>query len=62
HILKKPATSYLFIPNVTAKIASIQTYEGKKPLKFKQQPEGLFVYLDGVSTDNWDTILEVRTK
>ncbi|SDM35009.1 alpha-L-fucosidase [Siphonobacter aquaeclarae] len=62
HILKKPATSYLFIPNVTAKIGSIQTYEGKKPLKFKQQPEGLFVYLDGISTDNWDTILEVRTK
>lgn len=62
HILKKPATSYLFVPNFAPKVASVQAFDGKKTLKFKQQPEGLFVYLDGISTDNWDTILEVRTK
>lgn len=62
HVLKKPATNYLFVPNFTPKVSSIKAFEGKKPIKFKQQPEGLFVYLDDVTMSDWDTIIEVQTK
>lgn len=62
HVLKKPTTNYLFVPNFTPKVSSITAFDGKKPLKFKQQAEGLFVYLDGVAMNDWDTIIEVQTK
>mgnify|MGYP003615970875 FL=1 len=34
--------------------------DGKKELKFKQQPEGTFVYLNGVKFDAIDTIIEIQ--
>lgn len=62
HILTAPKTSYLFVPDFKVKVTSVNLFNGGKTLKFKQQPEGLFIYLDGVTMDPWDTVLEVQTK
>ena len=61
HIIKTPKDSaYIFIPEVKNKIKSCHLLNSKKALKFKQQPEGVFVYLDGVQLDAIDTIIELK--
>jgi alpha-L-fucosidase len=35
---------------------------GNKEVKFKQQPEGTFIYLDGVVLDEIDTIIQLDLK
>lgn len=63
HILKKPEQpAYLFIPELKQKIARAFLFSSKKEIKVKQQPEGTFVYLDGVTLDEVDTILQLELK
>lgn len=63
HILDKPENpAFLFIPELKGKIAAARQFKGKKEIKFKQQPEGTFVYLDGVAPDDVDTIIELQLK
>jgi len=37
-------------------------FNGQKELKFKQQAEGTFIYIDGVILDDIDTIIQVDLK
>lgn len=61
HILKTPKqASYIFIPEVKSKVAKCTLFNSKKILKFKQQSEGVFVYLDGVQLDVIDTIVVLK--
>lgn len=61
HIIKTPKeASYIFIPEVKNKIEKCTLFNSKKTLKFEQQPEGVFVYLDGVQLDTIDTIIELQ--
>jgi alpha-L-fucosidase len=61
HIIKTPKqASYIFIPEVKNKVAKCILFNSKKTLKFKQQPEGVFVYLDGLQLDAIDTIIEIQ--
>jgi alpha-L-fucosidase len=60
HILKRPSQSYIFIPIHQQKINSATTFTGNKNLKFKQEPEGVFVYTDGIAWDDTDTIIQLR--
>jgi alpha-L-fucosidase len=60
HILKRPSQSYIFIPIPQQKIISATTFTGNKNLKFKQEPEGVFVYTDGIAWDDIDTIIQLR--
>lgn len=61
HIIKTPKQpSYIFIPEVKNKVAKCILFNSKKTLKFKQQPEGVFVYLDGLQLDAVDTIIELQ--
>ncbi len=60
HVLDKPSTNYIFIPGVTQKINTVISYSDKKNLKFKQQPEGLFIYTDGLAWDDIDTIIQIQ--
>jgi alpha-L-fucosidase len=63
HILKKPENpAFIFIPDLRDKIVKANLFKGKKEIKFKQQPEGTFVYLDGVELDNIDTIIQIELK
>jgi len=61
HIINKPKQeSYIFIPDVKNKIKSCTVFNAKTELKFKQQPEGVFVYLGNTQIDAVDTILEIH--
>lgn len=62
HILRSPLQSYIFIPDVTVKVAKAVLLSNKTTLKFKQQAEGLFVYTDGLLLDDIDTIIELQLK
>jgi alpha-L-fucosidase len=60
HILKKPSQSYIFIPIVQQKINKVILMVNKKDLKFKQQAEGVFIYADGISWDDTDTVIQMQ--
>jgi alpha-L-fucosidase len=60
HILKRPSQSYIFIPIPQQKIISTTLFTSNKNLKFKQEPEGVFVYTDGIAWDDTDTIIQLR--
>jgi len=60
HILQKQDGDYIFIPELKQKIKKATSFDGKTVIKFKQQPEGTFIYLSGISWDAIDTILELQ--
>lgn len=62
HILRadKLHGKYVFIPGVKANIVSATAFGNKVSLRFKQQPEGVFVYLEGISMDAIDTIIQLN--
>jgi alpha-L-fucosidase len=60
HILNRPAQQYIFIPQVKGKISSVSLMRDRAALRFKQQDEGVFVYLDGVTLDDIDTVVELK--
>lgn len=63
HILKKPENpSFIFIPELKDKIDKAYLFSGKKEIKFKQQAEGTFIYLDGITLDEVDTIIQIEMK
>jgi alpha-L-fucosidase len=63
HIMKTPSQQpYIFIPELKEKIISAALLPGKSKIKFKQLPEGSFIYLDGVKPDVIDTIIQLNTQ
>lgn len=60
HILHQPGQAYIFIPAVNKKIAGVTLLKDQSILKFKQQPEGVFIYLDGVQLDAIDTVIQLN--
>lgn len=63
HILNKPRDqSYIFIPGLTKKVTGASLFSDKSKVKFKQQPEGVFIYLDGLLFDEIDTIIQLELK
>ena len=53
---------FLFIPELKEKISNAKLFATGKEVKFKQQPEGTFIYLDGIVSDETDTIIQVELK
>ena len=62
HLLNWPTQNFIFIPGVRQKIASVFLFADKTPLKFKQQEEGIFVYIDPAKKDDIDTIVQLTVK
>jgi alpha-L-fucosidase len=62
HILNQPAGDFILLPRITQKIASVQLYSSKATLKWKQQAEGVFIYLNDTRLDETDEIIEIVTK
>ncbi len=62
HILKKTSQPFILVPLVNQKISKVILFADKKSLKFKQQPEGVFVYLDGISLDDTDTVIQLQVQ
>jgi len=61
HIMAMPKLPYIFIPQIKAKIAKVTLFGSSNILKFKQQPEGVFVYTTGIAADAYDTIIQLTT-
>ena len=62
HIFKKPSGNYIFIPSLKGEIIKASTFDGKKSIQFKQQNEGVFLYIAGVPLNDFDTIIELSIK
>jgi alpha-L-fucosidase len=63
HIFKRVnGADYIFIPGIRQKVAAAHLLSGKVPVRFKQQPEGIFVYLDKITLDDVDTIVQLDIK
>ena len=60
HILKSTGLPYVFIPGLKVTILSAQQLVGGKKVRFQQQAEGVFVYLEGIKTDSIDTIIQLN--
>lgn len=61
HILRpgKLTGNYVFVPGIKTTVTSALLFGNQTALHFKQLPEGVFVYLDGVALDTTDTILQL---
>jgi alpha-L-fucosidase len=60
HVLKRPSDNYIFIPGAQQKVKNVISFSDKKNLKFKLQPEGMFIYTDGITWDDIDTIIQIQ--
>lgn len=61
HLLdKKDGNNFIFIPQLKEKISSANLFQTNTPVKFKQVAEGVFVYLDGITLNNIDTIIQLN--
>lgn len=59
HVMTVPQQPYVFIPQLKGKVIKAALLADGSAVKFKQQTEGLFVYLSGVATDPNDTIIKL---
>jgi alpha-L-fucosidase len=62
HILKKPLENYIFLPSLKEQIAKAATFDGKMNVAFKQQKEGLFIFINDLALNDIDTIIELTIK
>lgn len=60
HILNGLKEAYIFIPGIKQNISKANLFGNTAELKFKQQPEGVFVYLPNITLDNIDTIIQLQ--
>jgi alpha-L-fucosidase len=61
HILTAPAQPYIFLPQLNAKISKATLMANGSSVKFKQVPEGVFIYTNNITIDPLDTIIELTT-
>jgi len=61
HIIDAPQQNYILLPSIKGKVTKAILMSDGSALKFKQQPEGVFVYLDNVKADAIDTIVRLET-
>jgi len=61
HVLNMPQQPYIFLPEVKGKVTKVTLMSDGSNIKFKQQPEGVFVYADNTKIDPVDTIIELTT-
>ncbi len=61
HVLNMPQQPYIFLPQVKGKIIKATLMSDGSSVKYKQQPEGVFVYADNIKPDAIDTIIELTT-
>ena len=63
HIIKTPKdSSFILIPKMKSKIVKCNLLNSNKALKFKMKLEGTYVYLEGITLDPIDTIIELQLK
>ncbi|MBB5397796.1 alpha-L-fucosidase [Mucilaginibacter sp. AK015] len=62
HITEPQGGGYIFIPQVKQKIAKAELLASGGTVKFKQQPEDVFIYTTGITADPVDTIIKLTVK
>ncbi|CAN5809570.1 alpha-L-fucosidase [soil metagenome] len=62
HVLKPVTGSYIFIPAIPFTFKTAVSLNNGNSIKFKQVPEGVFVYNDGNMTDETDNIIKLTIK
>ena len=63
HIIDMPENeSYILIPELKEKITSALQFGGGNKIKYKQTPEGTYIYLDGIKANDADTIIQLTTE
>ena len=63
HVMQIPDESgYIFIPGLKEKVIKTFGFADKKPLKFKQLPEGVFIYINGLKQDDADAVVQIDLK
>jgi alpha-L-fucosidase len=60
HLLNAANRKDIFLPGVKAKIKTARLFDGKKPVRFTQQAEGITLYPDGIDVTAVDTIIELQ--
>jgi alpha-L-fucosidase len=61
HVLNTPQQPYIFLPLVKGKVIKAILMSDGSSVKYKQQPEGVFVYADNIKPDAIDTVIELTT-
>jgi alpha-L-fucosidase len=59
HITSPQGEGYIFIPKVKEKVSKAVLFSNGNTVKFKQQPEGVFIYTAGLTADPVDTIVKL---
>jgi alpha-L-fucosidase len=62
HVLHPKGLSYIFLPGIKDKVLNAVTMMDNKTVTFKQQPEGLFIYTNGISFNDTDTIVQLQVQ
>jgi alpha-L-fucosidase len=63
HIMEIPSQQpYIFIPELKEKIISASSFSGKNKISFKQLPEGVFIYTNGLQHGAIDNIIQLNTQ
>jgi alpha-L-fucosidase len=62
HVLKPTKENYIFLPNLNLPVKTAVSLNNGKPVKFKQLPEGIFIYNDGQWNDEMDNIITLTLK
>lgn len=62
HWLQPVGQPYLFLPGVKQRIKNATLMQDGTPVKFKQVPEGVFVYTAGIKMDPLNTIIQLETQ
>ena len=61
HITNPQGEGYIFIPKLKEKLTKAVLLSNGSAVKFKQQPEGVFIYTNGLTPDPIDTIVKLTT-
>jgi alpha-L-fucosidase len=59
HITDPPEENYIFIPGLKQKLTKAQLMSTGNMIRYKQQDEGVFLYLTGVKAAPYDTIIRL---
>jgi alpha-L-fucosidase len=59
HVMDMPSQPYIFIPELKEKVVKAVLLANGTPVKYKQQPEGLFIFTDRIKADPDDTVIEL---
>ncbi|GGH13896.1 alpha-L-fucosidase [Mucilaginibacter phyllosphaerae] len=62
HITTPQGGPYIFIPQFKDKVTNAVLLSNGSPVKFKQQPEGVFIYTAGLAMDGVDTVIKLTVK